>query len=378
MMRTLIVGAGMAGLTLAYWLRRAGHAPVVVEKAPALEPRGFLIGIRGGSITVLDKMGVLDRALARAADTIHYHVLDGRGRRINGGRYLSYRQDERGKLPLNRADLQMVLYDAVKDEVAIHFDTELSALNPTRTGVEVEFTGGAGGSFDLVIGADGVHSRVRRAIFGEAGPHPLTAAYAAFIAPAPDHVESYVQFAPGRMSVIYDLGRGEVGGLFILREVPSQGGAGLRQHLIDLHRQTAPPIAAVLEALPDTLTVFADQLIAVRLPAWSQGRVGLVGDAAYSLTPASGFGATAALAGAYWLAEALQAEGPAGLVSYERRLRPAIEKRQRTAAGVTAQLVTHNPVMMFIRETMLKLMKEDGVYKSQSAEMFGLEATARA
>jgi 2-polyprenyl-6-methoxyphenol hydroxylase-like FAD-dependent oxidoreductase len=375
-MRILIAGAGIAGLTLAYWLRRGGHEPVVVEKAPGPEPRGFLIGIRGGSITVLQKMGVLNQALARARSSIHYNVLDARGRRINGGRYLSYRDDERGKLPLNRADLQGVLYASVKNDLPIHFGTTLSALRQTATGVEVEFAGGlAGDHFDLVIGADGVHSWVRQTLFGTNGPQPLNAAYAAFIAPAPGAVESFVQFAPGRMSVIYDLGQGEVGGLFILRERPAErDAAGLRRRLLELHRDNGAPIAATLAALPDSLTIFADTLSAVRLPAWSQGRVGLVGDAAYSLTPASGFGATAALAGGYLLAEALAAEGVAGLATYERKLRPAVERRQKAAASITSQLVTHNPVLMFVRETILKLMKEDGVYKSQQAEMFGITA----
>jgi 2-polyprenyl-6-methoxyphenol hydroxylase-like FAD-dependent oxidoreductase len=373
-MRILISGAGIAGLTLAYWLRRAGHEPVVVERAQAPERNGYLIGIRGGSITVLQKMGLLDAALVQAKPTLHYQVLDGHGRRINGGRYLSYRDDERGKLPLNRADLQAILYAAVKDDVAVQFGTTLSAIRPTSTGVEVDFSGGrAGSGFDLVIGADGVRSWVRKTLFGEAGPKPLPAAYAAFIAPTPRPVESYVQFAPGRMSVIYDLGRGEVGGLFILRELPEPR-AGLRQHLIDLHRENGLPIANVLAALPDTTSLFADPLVAVHLPAWSRGRVGLVGDAAYSLTPASGFGATAALAGGYLLAEALAAEGPAGLAAYERRLRPAIERRQRAAAGITGQLVTRSPLLMFVRENLLRLMREDGVYKARKAEMFGITA----
>jgi 2-polyprenyl-6-methoxyphenol hydroxylase-like FAD-dependent oxidoreductase len=376
-MRILIAGAGIAGLSLAYWLRRGGHEPVLVEKAPALGTRGFLIGIRGGSITVLRKMGVLDTAMARAMDTIHYHVLDAKGRRINGGRYLSYREDERGKLPLNRADLQAVLYEAVKDDVGVHFGTTLTALRPGADGVEVDLSGSAAsGHFDLVIGADGVHSWVRQAIFGAAGPTPLPAAYVAFIAQAPadgpGRGESYLQFGLGRMSVLYDLGAGKVGGLFILRALPAVPGP-MRQHLADLHRESAPQIAAVLDALPDPLTLFADRLISVRLPAWSRGRVGLVGDAAYSLSPASGFGATAALAGSYHLAQALMAEGPAGQATYERRMRPSIESRQRTTANVTAQLITRNPAVMFIRETALRLMREDGVYKARRAETFGIE-----
>src|SRR5688572_17966961 len=116
-MKILISGAGIAGLVAAYWLNEYGCQVTMVEQAARFERSGFLIGFRGASITVLKQMRLLEKIMAFGIDSIHHDILNSKGRRINRSLYLSYKEDVRGKLPVHRADLHAILYEAVKDSV---------------------------------------------------------------------------------------------------------------------------------------------------------------------------------------------------------------------------------------------------------------------
>jgi 2-polyprenyl-6-methoxyphenol hydroxylase-like FAD-dependent oxidoreductase len=378
-MKILIAGAGIAGLTAAYWLDHHGFEPVIVEKAPSIDPHGFLLGIRGPSITVLRNMGALDAALDRSIDTFPYRILSSKGAPINTGRYLSYKEDVRGKLPINRADLEAVLYEAIRGRVEVRFATTIGAIAQDADGVDVQFSDGSSGRFDLLVGADGVHSAVRQMVFGAGFEQMQPATYAAFIsAKSGEPVESFVQFAKGMMSVVYDLSADTFGGIAVIRgsdlmDVPP---SGRRSALIARHESANTPITDALRRLDPAAPIYADAMMQVIMPRWHEGRVVLVGDAAYCLTAASGFGATAALIGAYVLPQELAAHGLAGLASYDARLRSGIAKRQKTAAMTTGQIVSENPMAIGVRDLLLKLVPDTGVYKMKKLDAFGITEDA--
>lgn len=374
-MKILVSGAGIAGLVTAYWLHEYGYEVNVVEKAPQMERNGYLIGFRGPSITVLRRMGVLENTLERGSDSFHYDILNSKGRPINRSRYLSYKEDERGKLPINRADLCTVLYEAVKDKVGIRFGATIESVYQHSHGVDVHLSDGRQAAYDLLIGADGVHSNVRQQVFGSGFEQVLNATYASFISPKTDPVASTVQFARGRMSIVYDLSATEFGSLFVFKghdfsDVPVNA---RKTALIERHDA---PIADALRCMPNDTYIFVDKLSQVVMPRWFEGRVALVGDAAYCLSPASGFGATAAIAGGYILAEEIARHGLDGLAMYDRRMRRPIEKKQKSAARIVNQLVTENPLMVAIRDVLLRLMPEKASHKTKAVDDFGIGATS--
>jgi 2-polyprenyl-6-methoxyphenol hydroxylase-like FAD-dependent oxidoreductase len=369
--KVIIAGAGIAGLTLGYWLHEYGCDVTIIEKAPALDRNGFLLGIRGASITVLQRMNLLDKALLLAMDSIPHDVLSSTGKRINRSLYLSYKEDVRGKLPMNRTDLHAVLYDAVKDKVEIRFGTCIEAIAQQSHQVDVLLSNGQRETADLLVGADGIHSHVRHLAFGDGFEYSLDASYAAFVSPKTRPIQSVVQFAARRMSVIYDLNATEFGGIFVLKgdDFANLPQSAQKTALIQLHDA---PIADALATISDTTYIFVDRLLQIIMPQWYTGRVVLVGDAAYGLSPASGFGATAAICGAYILAEELHEQGLAGLQSYEARMRPTIEKKRKSSSGVVKHIVTENRLMMTIRDILLRLMPEKTSYKAQAVDDFGI------
>jgi 2-polyprenyl-6-methoxyphenol hydroxylase-like FAD-dependent oxidoreductase len=359
-MKILISGAGFAGLTLAYWLKQAGFQPVIIEKAAAFQRRGYLLGLHHSSVLILQKMGLMGRVVERAIDTMRYQLIDSRGKPINTGTYLSYKQDQRGKLPVHRADLQLTLYEAVRDDVELRFGTTITTLHETPTGADVTFSDSSTQTFDLVVGADGIHSTVRRLRFGVGYEQPLGATYCAFISPkTTPHTPSYVQIASGIMSILYDLNADEFGGIFVIK---GQTPGAWKDALVQRHLPSGGSVLELLQQIPDDTYIFTDQLMQVILPRWYQGRTVLVGDAAYALSAASGFGGTAAIVGAYVLARELAASGLEGLAAYDRQLRKVIEKRQRDARQTLQQICSTHPLAITARDTLLRLIPE-GMYR---------------
>ncbi len=159
-MDILISGASVAGPALAYWLNRHGHTTSIVERAPHLRGGGYAVDFRGHvHLGVLEKMGILDAIRARQTHMGDLAYVDERGRRTATMPSAVFS----GDVEILRGDLATVLYDATRDRTEYVFGDHITALD----GGDVTFASGRQGRFDLVIGADGVHSGVRRLAFGE-------------------------------------------------------------------------------------------------------------------------------------------------------------------------------------------------------------------
>lgn len=340
--RVLIVGASIAGPATAFWLVRAGYDITIVELAPQVRSGGNGVDIREQALAVTEPMGLLPRIRERAMDSAGMRFVDRHDRvvaRID--MEAMHRAIGSEDIEIARGDLAHLLHDATHNDVEYLFGDSILALDQDAAGVEVRFEHQPPRRFDLVIGADGLHSRVRRLAFGPEADFLAFKQHYFAVASAD------LPFGEARWATFYNTpGKAAA----ILR--PAAGPALLNlmfrseQPIAYDHRDIAqqrrlvrdalagmgwrvPELLAATDAAPD---FYFDSLSQVQMPSWSAGRVLLVGDAAACASPASGAGALLALIGAYRLGGELAAGGDpvAALRRYEVAHRPLVAQKQAT------------------------------------------------
>ncbi|MFR9773272.1 FAD-dependent monooxygenase [Nocardia sp. SC052] len=342
--RVLVAGASIAGPALAHWLRRRGAEVTVVERAPELRPGGQAVDARGVTKEVIRRMGLDAAVRAARTETAGAYTVDG-----NGNVLETYRADDDGgdgyisEIEILRGDLSQVLYDDTRDGVEYVFGDRIAELTQDADGVDVTFAGGDRRRFELVVGADGLHSALRAMVFGprERFVRHLGHVLAFYSVPNEfgldrwliDYQESGrsaglrpIQDATRAMAMFsFPSGDFDVD----YRDVAAQKRL-LRERMAGMGWLT-PRILAHLDDTPD---FYLDQVAQVVMDRWSSGRVVLLGDAAFSSSPMSGQGTGLALVGAYLLAGELAAAGwdpEAGFAGYEARMRSFVEANQEIA-----------------------------------------------
>jgi 2-polyprenyl-6-methoxyphenol hydroxylase-like FAD-dependent oxidoreductase len=316
MLNVLVSGASIAGPALAYWLRRYGCAVTVVERAPTLRPGGQAVDFKGQTHRqVLERMGILDQVRRAQTARTDLVVVDEHDRRLATipGEFTG------GDLEVLRGDLATLLYQRTAATCRYLFGDSITALTQTASGVEVAFQQAAPGSFDLVVGADGIHSNVRRLAFGpeERFVRFLGHYYAVVggyggrgaAAPSPQRGTGLLYNRPGRLAWV---GGPKAPTMYVFASPQLDYD---RDDLAQQKRIVAAAFAGVgwqvpglLRALPDAPEFYLDSISKVELERYTSGRVALVGDAAYGNT-LGGFGTGLALVGAYVLAGELAAAG---------------------------------------------------------------------
>ncbi|MCM2389771.1 FAD-dependent monooxygenase [Streptomyces albipurpureus] len=345
-LKVLISGASIAGPALALWLARYGAAVTLVERWPELRTGGQLVDLRGVSREVIRRMGVEADIRAASEDNFGLSFVDTRGRTRG-----EIRSDQFGgdgpvaEIEILRGSLSRVLYERSRDRVDYRFGDRITSVRDEGAKVRVEFETGPAESFDVVVGADGLHSELRGTLFGPE---------AQFVR----HLGTYVSFWTARnhlalkdWTVVYSepdrtIGmRSILGGTKVMAFLTFRGGRpSYDWRDVDAQKRIAQARAygmgwegaALLSQIDTAPDFYFDTCSQVNLPAWSAGRVGLVGDAAYCASPLSGHGATIAMVGAYVLAGEL-ARTPDDITGafarYEAGLRPWVERIQRSAPG---------------------------------------------
>ncbi|GGK72142.1 hypothetical protein Sme01_08450 [Sphaerisporangium melleum] len=345
MTTVLISGASVAGPALAYWLHRHGLTPTIVERAPALRAGGQAIDVRGAALDVAARMDLLEPLRAVRTRTRGMSVLDADGNEIMRSTehaYSSGRLDG-DDIEVLREDLVGLLYERTAGSAEYMFDDSITAIEQDEQGVRVEFERSGSRRFDLVVGADGLDSTVRRLAFGPEShfAHHLGTYLAVFTA------ENFLGLADWQVWIR----DGDAGaGLY-----PARDNTELRVNLgftsgpLDHdHRDPGAQrallaerlgsmrweIPRLLKAMWQAPDFYFDAMAQIRLDSWSRGRVTLVGDAGYCASPLSGQGTSLALVGAYVLAAELAAadgDHRRAFVEYERRMRPFAEANQALA-----------------------------------------------
>jgi 2-polyprenyl-6-methoxyphenol hydroxylase-like FAD-dependent oxidoreductase len=345
----LISGAGVAGTTVAYWLARRGFRPTVVERAAGLRSSGSPVDVRGPAVQVAERMGVMERLRQASTDATATSFVNRSGRRVGRVNMRALQRAARSReVELTRTDLAAILYQASRDSAEYVFDDTMTALSQDHGGVDVTFEKAAPRRFDLVIGADGLHSATRRLAFG---PEPrfvhhggIYVATMPLDAPAEHERDIVIYNAPGRMVAIHPV-RGRALAAFIFRQ-PAVEGFDYRD--VEQHKQMLAQAYAgdgwrvpeLLDKVRAADDLWLDSVSQVRMDRWANGRVALVGDAASSVS-LFGDGSTLAMAGAYTLAEELAA-APAdprpAFARYEAKHRALVDPRQG-AIGTAARLI---------------------------------------
>jgi 2-polyprenyl-6-methoxyphenol hydroxylase-like FAD-dependent oxidoreductase len=340
----LISGASVAGLTLAYWLRRLGFTPVVVERTSAPRDGGQAVDLRGAAIEVARRTGILDAARAARTGTRGMSYVSSAGKRlasIDG----AFGVIDPTDVEIIRGDLVSILYQATRNDVEFIFDDSISGLADAADGVTVTFDRSAPRTFHLVAGADGLHSRVRDLAFGPESRFIGQLGLYLSVFTIPNDLEldhwQLIYVTPGKsVTVTSARDNREARAIFFFASRPLEydhRDRGQQQELLAAAFAGAawevPRLLTAMRASPD---FFFDSVSQVRMGSWSAGRVTLVGDAGYCPSPLSGQGSSLALVGAYVLASELRAadgDHRDAFARYQRRMQDFVERNQRIATG---------------------------------------------
>ncbi|NNM46689.1 FAD-dependent monooxygenase [Knoellia koreensis] len=353
--KVLVTGAGIAGPALAHWLARRGAEVTVVEQAPALRPGGQAVDARGVAKEVIRRMGLDAEVRAACTNTAGAYRVDEAGNVLE-----TFRAEDDGgdgyisEIEILRGDLARVLYDATKDSAEYVFGDRIAELTQDTGGVDVGFASGDRRRFDLVIGADGLHSPLRTMVFGPRErfvrhlglvlafytvPNEFgldgwmfdfqQAGRSAGLRPVPDATRAIamLSFPSPTFDIDY-------------RDVDAQKRL-LREQMAGFGWETE----RILSHLDNTPDFYLDQVAQVVMDRWHHGRVALLGDAAFSASPMSGAGTGLALVGAYLLAGELAATGwdpAAGFAGYQQRMTDYVEANQEIGR-MHVEMLTADP-----------------------------------
>jgi 2-polyprenyl-6-methoxyphenol hydroxylase-like FAD-dependent oxidoreductase len=349
--RILVSGASIAGPVLAYWLSRYGFAVTVVERAPALRKTGgHAVDLFRPAMEISEKMGVLPRIEELATGTNRLVVTRAGAARpvdIDLAKVFGAASDRH--VEIMRDDLAEIYYDAAPDDVEYVFGDWITAISPDG---EVTFEIGTPRRFDLVIGADGLHSGVRRLVFGDDVRHThLAGAYLAVLSVPKEFGrdgEMRMHVGVGREAAVYSARHlTDARAVFLFRsdreldyhhrDVPRQKEL-LRAAFAGMH----PEADAWLRESERTPTFYFDSITQLQLDSWSRGRVTLVGDAGYCPGPAVGGSTSLAVLGAYALAGELATVGgdhERAYPAYEREMGDLVRRSRAFARGVAKTLI---------------------------------------
>nr|WP_085995594.1 FAD-dependent oxidoreductase [Nocardia transvalensis] len=372
--RVVVVGAGIAGLAAALRMRQAGWEVVVVERAPARRSGGYLVNLHGPGYDAAERLGLLP-ALAPKDIGFFTSILvhaDGREKFAIPAAVAQEAVGSRA-LSLFRGDLESALYDAVAGFADIRFGTTVRSITDDGEDVGVTLDDGTHLSAGLLVGADGVHSRIRELVFGPEADHLVDLGHMVGAFPldtVPEHVPDGVGatfIGPRRTAAVMNLGPDRSSAFFTYR-CPDPAGdlalgpvSALGRAFGDLGGGVADALR-LLEIDPDG--AYFDSVGQIVMDRWSRGRVVLVGDAAWCVTVFAGYGAALALDGADRLGAALEAHGddiPAALDDWEAGLRPEVRKRQALARKGISRFAPPSRAHVRAAELMLRAIQLPGI-----------------
>ena len=366
----LISGAGIAGPTLAYWLSRHGFVPTLVERAPALRTGGYIIDFWGTGYDVAERMGLLPQLRPLGYDIQEVRAVASDGAHISGFSADAFRDATQGRyLSIARGDLAETIYGALDGQVEAIFGDSIEAISQDDSGVDVTFAHMTARRFDLVVGADGLHSKVRALGFGTEQAFESFLGYrvVAFEAAGyrPRDERTYVGYSqPGKLMARVALRDDRSMFMAVFaddeRDKDRDGRTPSIRHVMPEQFDNAGwECRAILEAMDACDVIYHDRVSQIRMPGWSSGRMALIGDAAACPSLLAGEGTALAMTEAFVLAGELAAAGgehTVALRTFEDRLRALIERKQHAAANFAGAFAPRTAFGLFVRNLVTRAM----------------------
>ncbi len=364
----LISGAGIAGTALAYWLKKFGFNPTIIEEANDLREGGYVIDFVGAGFDVAEKMGILPDLKITDVKIKELVFVDKNGSRkgsLNSFRMRSILNNR--YLNLFRSDLAKVIYNHLDKDIEFIFGDSITHIEQNADGILTTFKSGKVRSFDLVIGADGLHSNVRSLMFGDETNFEKYFGYYVAAFTIGNYLSrnclirsdnSYFSYTlPGKQVDIYSMSEDKLTTLFVFS---SDQKLNYNHHNIDEQkkilrnefRNVGWENPSLLERLDSASDFYFDSVSQIRMEHWSEGRVSLLGDAAFAPSLLAGQGSSLAMVAAYILAGELRDAGgnyERAFQQYEKIFKPFIDYKQNVAKSFAHTLVPHNSFSIWIR-----------------------------
>lgn len=365
----LISGAGIAGTTLAVWLKKFGFVPTIIASYPKLREGGYAIDFLGSGFDVAEKMGIVSELTKADLGISEVSLVDKNNRRRAGLNYKKLKILMKNRaLTLLRSDLAKIIYNQLNSETEIIFGDTITEIQQQETAVIVTFHSGTIRKFDLLIGADGLHSNVRNIIFGDEGQFEKYFGYYTSSFTIEQQTDGSKEFqmynVPGKQAAIYSNNKNKTTAFFIFTS-PKELLYG--HHDLEAQKQILRneflncgwKCPHILKNMDKTTDFYFDVVSQIQMDSWSKDRVTLVGDACACPSLLSGQGSTLAMVGSYILAGELKESNgdyKIAFAQYQKIFKPFIDNKQKIAQNFAKSFVAKSQFAIWMRNIAVRLM----------------------
>lgn len=368
--KILVIGAGIAGPAVCYWLRRFGFSPLLIEKFSKIRKGGQGLDIRGVAIDLVKRMGIYEQICNMRTQLELGRYVDANGNTLHEekGERFGFRQDD--EIEIIRGDLVEILMEAIEG-VPCYFNQQIESIKQNDESVQVHFKDGRSEHFDLVIGADGIHSGTRRMVFDKTEYQLVNLGSYISIFSIPNylslnHAEVQCEANQKLASLFSDNNPNVAQAAFMFRSKNTlnnfRNENEQKQFLCDAFQDFGWEVQKIFELMEGSDDFYFDSVTQVKMKSWTKGRVSLLGDAGYCASPLSGQGNNLALVGAYILAGELKQSAGDYIRAYKRYnelLRPFVEANQRLGEWVSESFLVVDEISKEVAEERSnKIMEE--------------------
>ncbi len=360
-LKILVIGVGIAGPAICYWLKRFGFSPVLIEKYDSIRKGGQALDVRGVATHIAREMGIYDQICDMRTRIECGRFVDASGNVLHEeqGESFGFRQND--EVEILRGDLVKVLMKAIPD-VPCYFNQSIISIEQNADNVIVHFKDGKVENYDLVIAADGIHSATRRIIFDKSEYQliHLGSYFSTFTIPnylSLSHLDIECEANNKLVSINSDNDPeiARAGFMFrsqhILKDIRDE--REQKQFLCDTFRDFGWETQNILNRMPESDDFYFDAITQVKMNSWTKGRIALIGDAGYCASPLSGQGNNLAFVGAYILAGELKAANGnyiQAFTRYNKLLHPFVETNQEFGVWVSKSFLVEDEISKKIAE----------------------------
>lgn len=380
-MKVVICGAGIAGLSLAQRLSSIGWDVAVIEKSAGPRDQGYMMDFFGLGYDAAQSMGLLPRLQELSYRVEEVRYVDESGRRRAGLNYARFERAVNGRLlSIMRPDLELALRERVVAKVDLRYGCGITHIESSANGVRVTLTDGTVVGTDLLVGADGIHSTVRRMVFGDEKKFLRYLRYhtAAYIFDDPQiydylHNRFCLTDTADRQMGLYGLRDGRVAAFTVHRSPDPALPEDTQQAMHEAYSSLGWVVPRAETKCPTSSELYYDQVAQIEIPQWSRGRVTLVGDACQAVSLLAGQGASLAIAGAYVLGEQLASANSvdAALAHYQQRWQPVITPDAAGRSARSGMFLPSSSLQLWLRRIVLRLTNLPGVAKYVGTTLAG-------